>query len=167
MPSSEFPAGACPELALEFEPKRTLRSKDRLQTSDECPLSPSRPQTSHRPQTSLLKVTPRELTARARLQIALEVNGSFLIRKLDDDVKPPWAMARGVRTATCVVVLESTLRARSGSMTWSGSSFRVSSRSSFEDGRRPASASLCDATARHPPPAFMSGGWWTRPGSNR
>src|SRR3954469_13578044 len=26
----------------------------------------------------------------------------------------------------------------------------------------PASASLCDASARHPSPAIMSEGWWTR-----
>jgi hypothetical protein len=26
---------------------------------------------------------------------------------------------------------------------------------------RPAFASLCDAPARHPSPAFMSEGWWT------
>ena len=36
------------------------------------------------------------------------------------------------------------------------------SRSSFADRKGPASASLCDATARHPSPAFMSEGWWTR-----
>jgi hypothetical protein len=33
--------------------------------------------------------------------------------------------------------------------------------------RRQDQARLRVATARHPSPAFMSEGWWTRPGSNR
>ena len=48
----------------------------------------------------------REGAARTGFQVALEGDGSLLIRKLDDDVELPWTVARGVRAAARVVLGE-------------------------------------------------------------
>jgi hypothetical protein len=52
-------------------------------------------------------VTLRERSARAGLQIALEADGAFLIRELNDDVRLPRSASGRVRTAARVVVGES------------------------------------------------------------
>lgn len=57
-------------------------------------------------------MTFRELPARPRLQIALEVNGPLLIRELDHDVKVPRPMTGRVRTPTSVVVFQPAIKIR-------------------------------------------------------
>jgi len=54
-------------------------------------------------------MTPRERAARARFKIAFKEDRSFLVRKFNDDVAFPGAVARGVWTAAGVVVFQSLL----------------------------------------------------------
>ena len=48
----------------------------------------------------------RERAAGTGLEVALERDGSLLVRKLNDDVELPWTVARSVRAAAGVVVGE-------------------------------------------------------------
>ena len=74
----------------------------------------------------LLEMPLRECPARARLQVALEVNGPRLIRELDYDMKLPRSVPSRVRAAAGVVVVQAPTRVGGQADIEAGTGVRVS-----------------------------------------